>query len=97
MRKINMELGKKILNEGTRKSGHDFVLGNIYPENGITHDMVSTIEESRKIKYNSLVVLPSHYLDKDYIIAEVTDKDKKWTDYYMLDNLDEWEKIKYRD
>ncbi len=53
---ISNELGKRILKEGTI-SKNDFVLGNVYPKGGKTHEECETIEESRHIKSQSLCVV----------------------------------------
>ena len=90
---ISKNLGKKIIKDGTF-SKNDFVVGNIYPEGGKTHDEYDTIEKSRKIEFQSLCVVCKEYNNKEYIIAEVTDKNKN-SRYYILDSLDEWKDIKY--
>lgn len=95
MRKINEKLGKEILEKGIINK-NDFVIGNIYPEGGKTHEECETIEETRKIKFQSLCVVCRNYNNEEYIIAKVTDKNKN-SKYYLLDNLNDWENIKYEE
>ena len=91
---ISNELGKRILREGT-VSKNDFVLGSIYPEHSKTHDE-RTIEESENIEFQSLCVVYRNYNNEEYIIAEVTDKNRN-SKYYILNCLDDWKNIKYKE
>lgn len=95
MRKINEKLGKEILENGIA-SKDDFVIGNIYPEGGKTHDECETIEETRDIEFQSLCVVCRNYNNEEYIIAKVTDKNKN-SEYYLLDSLNDYENIKYKE
>lgn len=95
MERISKELFKKYKKEGVMQG--DFAFGNIYPRGGITHDDVSTMEESRKIKFNSYAANKIIYDNNEFIICEVSGKGNGFTNYYILDNFKQIDEIEYKE